>query len=377
VTIDVDVLAKALRRCGNAGKGLPRGAFESDGHRYPLIVGNGQQAGQLIPGHGLVLDSDLKTLGITRAIPNVIERTPWMRLMERLADDSGAITSLADLLAAPRTSWMKTDSFAALSNGLVRQQFEAVASPVTFAGVGNVAPTARSIAGAYNDVLADPAPGLKKYLIGASLMTTTSPNFAFGAYVDVLSVFGNIPMDTAAPATISFTTAPLTRCISGVGVYAFLSASVAGFSYGGSPVYTVSYTNQAGTSGQSSVVPGVGDVFASESLYADPSDVTDYFAMPMQAGDYGVRAIASLSYDLASNVVGAVAGGFLYRPLLFFYGSTELGVVIERDMRAEPEILVDMPLDASGALGYHTMIWREAGTAAAFTASFMFTACEG
>lgn len=378
--MDVDVVARRLARWGAKARSMPRGAFEHEGDTHPLVTSRGARLGRLVPGHGLAIDADLKKLGITRPVPGVIERTPWMRLLDALAGDRGAITTLATLRSASgRTQYTWADTFNV--NGFAAfQQFEPSSAGVTFASAGTVAPTARSPAGAYNSALRDPPAGIKKYLTGVSQISTAGGTHAFGmaVYVDVLSVFGSLACDSVASQTVN--SAALTRRTSGAGVYFLYAVATGGTVWvtPPNPTVTTTYTNQSGTGSRTSVFSTDSATSGQIMLLFSVADNAQYNQLfcPFQSGDYGIRSIQSVQLSIAGSAA-TTFGGFLFRPLVFLHACGETNVSIERDARAEPEMLVEFDVDASNVLGYHTMLQiPESSSGSSGTAVFTFDTCE-
>lgn len=379
MVIDVDVVARRLARWGAQARAMPRGAFDIAGQTHPLVALNGGVLGRIVPGRGVAIDSDLATLGITRPVTGVIERTLWMRTIEALADSRGAITSMATLRSAAadgnRQAFTKAFNPSALGSTEIAQTFD---SGDSLAGqnfsVGPAAPTRTSIPGAWNAELCDPPTGKKKYLIGiSSLAAGASAGFRMGLYVDMLSFFGNIATDSTALQSV--TTSALTRYTTGEGVYLAMASQLSTLShYAANSTFTVGYTNQAGTASRTCVTQ-TPNVASAQVIHADPSLLEDMFSFPLQAGDYGMRSIQSFTSSAASTDVGSKFGGMLYKPLVFLHGIPEPNVTVERDARAECEMLVELAVDGSGVLGYHTLLYATS-TGNAVTI-FTFDTCEG
>lgn len=350
-----------------------------EGQSHPLIGLGGHHLGKIIPGHGLLLPADLKTLGITKKIPGVIERTPFMRMRDALAGERGAITSLANVISAPRHQYVATNIFScSIGAQRVTQQYDNSNTVGGFNSNGNVAPTRTSIAGAFNANAKDPSTGKKRYLIGIASMTGTSAahGFGMGIYADFLTTWGNLAVDVATLQT--FTIAAITRRTSGIGVYLYVTATSAGATFPSATTCTASYTNSAGVAGQSTTFAVGTGTLSYESMMMDSSTTgNDLMAAPLAAGDFGIRSIASLQLSQASSTTGGKMGGALYHPYLFLHGIPEPFVTVERDARAEPEMLIEFDVDGSGVLGYHTMIWTNDAATVDATISFTFDTCEG
>lgn len=370
---------------------MPRGAFELAGQTHPVVTSRGDRIGRIIPGHGIALDSDLKTLGITKSIPGVIGRSAFMQVVDALVGEAGAITSMASLVATTkRMTYVKQDTFT--PNGASDFQayfnFAPVGGAHDFGTVGTIAPTRTSFTDAYNSQLHDPPAGKTKYLIGMSAIGTGTAAFGMGIYVDMLSMFGAVPLDSTGAQTIN--SAALTRYTTGAGVYLFFAPDAVApgtASYATTPTFTVTYTNQAGTGSQTTTFQACSSAFTNiltaVSLVVDQLEMTGSVLVtqpfvPLASGDYGMRSVQTIQSSVASSGAGAAmkGGGALMKPLLFLHAISEVGVLTEREARSEPEIMVPFAVDGSNVLGCHQMIWLSRGAGSATTGIFMFDTCE-
>jgi len=83
---DTDAAARRLYSLAVLARRMPP---SWDGARDTVIAAgdskNGPgRIGQMLPGRGLSLDVDLKSIGITRPIPYVYERTPLQKTIDRI-----------------------------------------------------------------------------------------------------------------------------------------------------------------------------------------------------------------------------------------------------------------------------------------------------
>ncbi len=121
--------------------------------------------------------------------------------------------------------------------------------------------------------------------------------------VDRLSHQGGLSGVTTGAQTTNLPTAALTRYTSGVGVFAALEIyTQIGTS---STTVTVSYTNQAGTPGQSSI-RNIGATGWRE--------VGNMLTLPLAAGDTGMRSIESVNLTGSTGTAGNF-GVTLFKPL--------------------------------------------------------------
>lgn len=136
----------------------------------------------------------------------------------------------------------------------------------------------------------------------------TTDRYLFGLIIaDRLSHQGGLSGTATGAQTTNLPTAALTRYTDGVGVMAMLEIYTA-IGTSGATV-TASYTNQAGSSGQTTI--------------ATPFGVTNYSAvrraviLPLASGDSGVRAVASVTLSGSTGTAGNF-GVTLFRPLVMF-----------------------------------------------------------
>ena len=111
--------------------------------------------------------------------------------------------------------------------------------------------------------------------------------------------------------TTNLPTAPLTRYTNGVGVLAALEIYVALGAVQVGP--TMEYTNQAGVGGRVSPAGFIGG--------SEHQSVRRFIAMPLQAGDTGVRSVESVTLSASTGSAGNF-GVVLYRPLFPLLGAS-------------------------------------------------------
>ncbi|MDH4158668.1 MAG: hypothetical protein OEV62_00240 [Actinomycetota bacterium] len=170
-----------------------------------------------------------------------------------------------------------------------------------------VVPT-RSTAGALGQSDADSE---QSYIVGGRLATTMA-----GLWVlcDRLSHQGGLSGTVTTPQTTNLPTAALTRYTSGAGVWCALSIYAAVGTTAAS--VTVSYTNQAGTSGRTSTAV----VFGSANF----RELSRLVLIPPQAGDTGFRSVESVTVLSTTGSAGNF-GVTLFRPLAAFMVDTASG----------------------------------------------------
>lgn len=128
--------------------------------------------------------------------------------------------------------------------------------------------------------------------------------------IDRLSHQGDLVTSTTLTQTTNLPTAALTRYTDGVGVMIGLSIYVnAASNY--STTATISYTNQAGTSGRSSV--------ATFPIDNGSRARGTFYLFPLQQGDTGVRSVQSVTLAASRSSIPRF-GVVLFKPLAFIGG---------------------------------------------------------
>lgn len=121
--------------------------------------------------------------------------------------------------------------------------------------------------------------------------------------IDRLSHTGGLSGTVTTSQTTNLPTAALTRYTSGVGVYAALEFYTA---VGGTDaVWTVVYTNQAGT-GSRSV----------SFLLSNTPGISSFIMVPLQGADTGVKSVESVSLTPSTGTAGNF-GITLFKPLAY------------------------------------------------------------
>lgn len=197
----------------------------------------------------------------------------------------------------------------------------------------------RTIAGAFGQTNAN---GDLYYAGGRISNSNSASTGTFGAYMilDRLSHQGGLSGTAAGAQTTNLPTAALTRYTDGVGVMAFVEIySAIGTT---ATTATVSYTNQAGTGGQTSEAFNIGASTFREATVMLP--------IPLAAGDYGVRSVESLTLAGTTGTAGNF-GITLARPLVILPyggGNTDDIDMIVGGARMTEKILDDACLFVAG-----------------------------
>jgi hypothetical protein len=164
----------------------------------------------------------------------------------------------------------------------------------------------KSNARAINQLVPDAGSG-RMSILGGSLRAINNNSCAI-MLVDILNVSGGLNATLTTEQTTNLPTAALTRYTDGVGVHAALAIYSLIGSVG--TTATVKYTNQDNTSGRVSTAFSIGATGA--------RDEAQLLRIPLQAGDTGVRSVASVTLAATTTAAGNF-GVVLYKPLAMFF----------------------------------------------------------
>ena len=364
--VDVDRLARNLSYLGSLGRRMNH-SWDGGGITIPLNDFNGNLIGKILPGRGLYVDVDLKSIGIRRSLPFVYERTPVQRFFQAFGNYKQAVQLAGMLLGAalcPGAVMANISSYddfvtAAYANGglsdleIVKNSLTTVAN--NWSSLGKVGGTPGALTytnipgGAVLDSAStnswlgslntDPTTGQKTYLVQLGIQSGTAVLNIF-LLADFLVAAGNISANTTSPNTVNSTA--LTRHTSGVGCEYTLEVTTA-LSTTGSNV-TVSYTNQAGTAGQSSGAQAM----TTSAIVGRLQPVALAPFTPMASGDYGIQSIQTVTFSAAMG--GGVVAAIIYYPICFYAGLTS-SFYIERDIPGSIDGLFEMAQSSGQVLG--------------------------
>lgn len=389
--VNVDYIADRLALIAKIGRDMPP-SWDGAKITIPVISPCGEaRIGKILPGRGLYLASDLKSVGITKKIPYVFEHSPTMRLMEKLKSERTAIAAAALITAASFFSrklltglgpivFGTLASYDAIINArsttgvdvtVTKTSITTVASAwsglfdtggLPVAGAYTATPGAvctNATTGALSFGIPNPAGANEVYLLTFGYTSTVQINMAILA--DLLVQVGSIAV-AGAGATVS--SAALTRYTNGNGVMMTWEVTTA---LGATPAnLTVSYTNQAGTAAQST---GAQALTVSAIVGRLQPIATGPYS-PLASGDYGVRAVATATTS-ANMTAGALALN-LYFPLAFVPG-VAANAYIERDSTNQIDGLSIIQDDSSDVLGCLTLYVLSNGATSGVVTAFMRT----
>jgi hypothetical protein len=390
--IDIDAIAGKLIYLGALGKNMPS-AWDGARISVPVIGPQGEYVGRVLPGRGLYLDQDLKSVGILKKLPYVYERTAVQKIFDVVKDERWALKAAAlvaaaylskhglhPLALAAITSYDGIIAARAGGNGqdiMVGKLSITTASTswssimtaggtpsaFTFTNIpGGAAPTNAS-AGAWSQGLSNPTGGNKVYLLTLGVTSTVATNMYM--LVDILVAAGNITTNVTTSAQTVSSTA-LTRYTSGAGV--LMTYEVTTALGAGAANITASYTNQAGTSGRTEVSSGL----TASAIVGRLMPIGLGPFAQLQAGDFGVQAVSTVT--VSATMGAGVLALELYFPLAFIPGIAAASY-IERDSTVQIDGICEL-VQTSGAVLGCLGAYILAGASSGVVTAFMRT-CQG
>jgi hypothetical protein len=329
----------------------------------------------------LYLAHDLKSLGITKPLPNVYERSAVSRAVEYFdkhnrrrgeawdAERMGVkvldVLNAAAAVLLPAAAITTYDGIITARAGGKGFDIHCAKTTITtvanewsnlwraggfptagaFSALGAGTAPDRSTAGAWSTGLVNPTNPDKKYLLTLGLSSTGVISLLLLA--DLLSECGGI-LFTSNPAN-AVNSAALTRYTTGAGVLAnFTVTTQLGATAG--TIQLASYTDQDGNTGQANTAATCVNTGVVERLVGGVGGSTTLGGAPftnLAAGDYGVRAVTTAT--VAGNTGGGIVGLSLYYPLCYMPGLYS-NVYGERDSTVQIDGLTEL-MQASGVLG--------------------------
>jgi len=379
------------------GKAMPP-AWSGARVSVPVLTPDLGCVGRVLPGKGLYLDHDLKYFGIEKPVPNVFQRTMVMRLMDFFHQNDRAAISVASALTAamcfPKLIPLLFPVFGAITtyDGIIAARgggkandvaigkasfttvanvwssmFQASGIPTvgTYTAIPGGAAQSRASTGAWSVGLSNPVNPAKKYLLTFGFTSSVAINFAM--LVDLLVAAGNIDTNSALQQTINSTA--LTRYTTGAGVMMTFDITVA-LSTTPANLTVDGYHNQAGTAGRTT--PAVAMTTSGIILRLQPAALGPF--MELQAGDYGVQSVETLTFSAAMGGTGKVALN-LYFPLGFIPGLSA-GVWVERDSTIQIDGIAELVQTAGGVIGCLNAYIQPNSTTSGVM-NWSFRTCEG
>lgn len=398
--LDVDGIARELARAGALARAMPPswdGAKVAHGFTGP----SGENLGRVLPGRGVALASDLKSLGITKPIPFVYEKSLAMRAIdacggrERVAMHAaavlaslklgalgmsealsglplaiGAITNYDGILNGRANGKGQDVTLYAASQTSVATQWHSIIRSATKFPGGTFAPanipggtaTNRATTGSLSIGLSNPGGTDVKYLLTVGFTSASTLNMLVLA--DILVAAANVNANSNTGQTVN--TTALTRYAGTEAAGNLLTFEVTTALGATASNLTVTYTNEGGTNTRSSGAQAM----TTSAITGRLQPVTIGPWTPLQAGDYGVRSVESLIFSAAMGA--GVLNLYIYRPLHFLPG-VGANVYVERDSTVQIDGLTELEKGSDSELGFLTLFVLPNGTSTGNTTAYLRT----
>lgn len=376
---NVDLVAQEIARVAALAKAMPP-AWDGAKVAHGFTGTGGENLGRVLPGKGVALVSDLKSLGITKPIPHVFEKSLAMRAIdacggrERLALSAAAVIASLKLGALGITDALSSlplfvgaiTNYDGIINGrangkgndaalfvgsqttVATQWFSVIRSGTKFPA-GTFAPsnipggtaTNRATTGALSAGLSNPAGTDLKYLITIGFTSSSTINMMM--LVDILVAAANVNANVNTSQTINSTA--LTR-YTGTGAAGNLVTLEVTTALGAtaSNLTLTSYTNSDGTTARNSGAQAM----TTSAIAGRLQTVGLGPFMALQAGDIGVRSVETLQFSAAMGA--GVLNLYLYRPLHFLPG-VGANTYVERDSTAQIDGLTELVDGSDSQIG--------------------------
>lgn len=364
---DVDKMANWLGDWGDHFSKLPP-AFDKGDYldgtaiKQPVCGPGGEPIGHALPGRGLYLSRDLKSLGINRHIPNVYPYGPTARLLDRLQDERGAITTYDGIISAraggKAEDWATSKASHTTAANTWHSPMGQVGLPGAVTYPATTAPTDaipdRSTAGYFGLIGGNTSGTDKKYLLTFGWSSGTALNMIL--LHDVLTHSGAFRWTVLTAETIAVPktiTRQYTTTLGAGALITFIATTAVTTASGGT--WTVAYNDQA--AGASTVVLTItaGETAIANRLFPAPGAGAAPVGMghyiPLAAGDYGVQSLNGTTYSVNTGVGGPLTG-IVYQPLCWVPG-LPADTYVERDSTAQIDGLTELIQVSNvwGALG--------------------------
>ena len=394
---NVDWIAERLIKMGQIGRNMPP-SWDGAKVTIPVISPDGEnKIGRILPGRGLYMDCDLKSVGITKRLPYVFEKSPVMRLAEKFKSERSAIAAAAVVAACaafPRQllhTWLGPSILGTITtyDSIISARAGGNATDITFSK--NSITTAANNWSALFDAGGFPVAGSFTASPGAVCTSATTGALSFGipntsgsnnCYIltfgynsssavnmamlaDLLVQVGSIAINNTA---FTVSSAALTRYTTGAGVLMTFEVTTALVATNAGNI-VVSYTNQAGTSGQTTA----SQALTISSIVGRLMPIAFGPYLNLASGDFGVRAVATVTSSSANTTTGVVAL-HLYYPLAFVPGLSA-NAYVERDSTVQIDGLVQLTA-ASNVVGCLTLYVNTNGASSGQLIGFVRT-CQG
>jgi hypothetical protein len=398
---DVDVVAAEIARVASLAKHMPP-SWDGAKIAHGFTGTQGENLGRVLPGRGVALASDLKSLGITKPIPYVYEKTLAMKAVEAfggrermaigaasillgaklgalgMADAllslpvfAGAITNYDGIINGRANGKADDDTFFAATQTSVATQWHSIINSNSKFPAGVFAPaaipggtaTSRATTGALSAGLSNPSGTDLKYLLTVGFTSSSTLNMLILA--DILVAAGSINANVNTSQTVN--TTALTRYTGTASAGNLLTFEVTtALGATASNLTVTSYTNSAGTGSRASSATAM----TTSAIVGRLQPVLLGPYMGLQAGDIGVQSVQNVQFSAAMGA--GVLNLYIYRPLHFLPG-VGASVYVERDSTVQIDGLTELVVGTDSQLGFLTFFVLPNGTSTGNVTAFLRT----
>jgi hypothetical protein len=379
---DCDAAAEQLMYLGRTARQMPR-SYDSDDVTYRVDSGQGQIA-KMLPGRGIMLGQDLRSLGITKPLPNVYEPSRFQRIRDTLhrlkVHERGAISTYDGIIASRGNGKANDIAFTKLSITTVASTWSTLwhagGQPGAGTYLATTAPTDavldRASTGAISTYLSNPSGSDKKYLLTFGFGSAQQINMA--VLVDVLNHSGLFRNTVNTAETVASPTNATRQYGSGSGVGNLMTlvCSVAGT--GGAGTLTVQYVDQAAANTNAPALTTAASAFTADTLVPSAAFVTagaGSFFIPLAAASTGVQAIKQTTLSVAGTGAGSGFAGNIFFPLSLIPGIAS-NAYIERDSTTQIDGITELIMNG-GVIGHLALYALTNGTTSGALTGFIRT----
>jgi hypothetical protein len=359
---NVDAVVSQLSWLGRTARQMPR-SYDSDQMTYRVDSPDGS-LGRLLPGRGLLLGQDLRTLGITRNPPYVYDPSRVQRIGDALRrlgrSERGAISTYDGIIASRGSGKANDMAFSKVSITTVATTWSTVwhagGQPPAGTYLATTAPTDanldRTNAAAISTYLTSPTSPDKKYLLTFGFGSSSQINMA--VLVDIINHSGSFRMSVNTAETIVTPTITSQRQYgtgSGVGNLVTLIVATAGTPGAGTCILQT--VDQAGSNTNAPTLTVAATAVTADTIFPSTSAVTaggGSFFVPLASGQTGVQAIKQNTMSVAGT--GVLAGNVFF-PLSFVPG-VAASAYIERDSTTQIDGITEL-VTVSSVIGHLSM----------------------
>lgn len=364
---DVDLIAQKLIEWGNLAHSMPP-SWDGALINHPICGPEGQLIGKMLPGKGLYLEHDFKTLGITKGykIPHVYEKTVVRDLAEKfsrmrhdilhgklfidpevlLFDERGAITTYDGIIAARAAGHAEDRVFSKISYTTVANVWSSIWQTSGFPASGTYSATPginpnNTTTGALSFGLSTPGTGAK-YLLTFGFTASQQINMLL--LHDQLCQVGNLSATVNTNQAIA--SSALTRYTTGAGVLMTFDVTTAIGTTASNLTITYNSIDSGGSTHIGQTTPAIAMTTSMIAQRLLPAALGPF--MQLASGDIGVTEVTNIKLSAAMS-----AGVFalnLYYPLMFIPGIVA-NIYIERDSTIQIDGLCNLPIGSDSAIG--------------------------